>query len=455
LCDVEDSPEHRWTNVSNVLKQEACTRGTDKWHQRPVSAQFLIALARSQLPEVIRAKGQQFSVIDLVITSGKGRKFGPDTSYLTGLTRLPDTKFSGLAPVAEDSGSFLDREDEAMEDEMLELECDGLTPFSLRPTQETPEQPQIPLSPQTPQTMHLKSVEKCKAAMEATPMKKVLASYENAQGHIKGKRTLRQRIGDMAKMSPHKRQQTLSGLKGEIGEEAVITIVETFFTDAPKTPTPQAKRVRFNEDAVNPAPGDGDAPETQTLAAAVDSLSHTLPQMNPLWPENESFGMSRQLRTATTPEAHSNAGFAGPPTRSSHLPPPNMTFEETLVSALRNSQASVPLAYHHAEHNDQALTQSIDPSVLNEQQVFVPGSPVPRTPSPTVPQQPAPGSGRTSKKWLPEEQTSDQALENFNSSIFDGAVTYADGRKQRQVNKIRGGEFEEQQFVLGMRFIVL
>jgi hypothetical protein len=34
-------------------------------------------------------------------------------------------------------------------------------------------------------------------------------------------------------------------------------------------------------------------------------------------------------------------------------------------------------------------------------------------------------------------------------------VTYADGRKQRQVNKIRGGEFEEQQFVLGMRFIVL
>jgi hypothetical protein len=448
LCDVEDLPEHRWTNVSNALKQEACTRGTDKWYQRPVSAQFLIALARSQLPEEIRRKGQQFSVIDLVITSGKGRKFGPDTSYLTGLTRLPNTKFSGLAPVAEDPGSFLDHE-------ILELECDGLTPFPLRPTQETPEQPQISLSPQTPQTMHSKSVEKYKTAMEATPMKKVLASYENSQGHVKGKRTLRQRIGDMTKMSPHKRQQTLSGMKGEIGEEAVATIAETFFTDAPKTPTPQTKRVRFNEDFVDRAPGNGDAPETQTLAAAADSLSHTLPQMNPSWPENELSGTSPRLHTTTTLEAHSNAGFAGPPTRSLHLPPSNMTFEETLVSALRNSQASVPLAYHHAEHNDQAPTQSIDPSVLNEQPVLVLGLPVPRTPSPTVPQQPAPGSGRTSKKWLPEEQTSNQALENFDSSVFDGAVTYAGGRKQRQVNKTRGGEFEEQQFVLGMRFIVL
>jgi hypothetical protein len=436
------------------LKQEACDRGTNKWDQRPISAQFLIALARLQLPEEISVKGQQFAVVDLVITSGKGRKFGPDTTYLTGLTRLSDTNFSGLAPVADDSRSFLYHEDIPTGDDIIELDYDGITPLSLHLTKETPEQPHTSPSPQAPQTMRSKSAEKYKTAMDATPMKKFLANYENARGHIKGKRTLRQRIGDMAKMSPRKRQQNLSGMKEEIGEEAVATIAEIFFTDTPKTPTPQTKRVHFNGDSIDAAHEYSDASETQTLAAT-DSLSHTLPQMNPSWLENESSGMSPQLHTTTTLEAHSNAGFAGPPTRSSHLPPHDMTFEERLVSALSKSQASVPLAYHHAGHNNQAPAQSVDPSMLKEQPMFVLGSPAPRTPSPTAPQQTAPGSGRTSKKWLPEEQTSDQALENFDGSSFDGSVTYAEGRKQRQVNKARGGEFEEQQFVLGMRFIVL
>jgi hypothetical protein len=437
------------------LKQEACNRGTNKWDQRPISAQFLVALARSELPEEVRLKGQQFAVIDLIITSGKGRKFGPDTTYLTRLTRLSDTNFSGLAPVADDSRSFLYREDEPMGDDILELDCDGIAPLSLHLAKGPPEQPHTSLSPQTPQTMRSKNAEKYKTAMDATPMKKFLASYENAHGHVKGKRTLRQRIGDMAKMSPRKRQQTLSGMTEEVGKEAVATIANIFSTNTSKTPTPQTKRVRFNEDVNDAAHEYGDASETQTLAAAADPLNHPLPQMNPSWLENESFGMSPQLRTTTTLEAPSNAGFAGPPTRSSHLPPHDMTFEERLASALSKSLTSAPLAYHHADHNQQAPMQSIDPSVLNEQPVFVPGSPAPRTPSPTARQQPAPGSSRTSKKWLPEEQTSDQALENFDGSNFDGSVTYADGRKQRQVNKARGGEFEEQQFVLGMRFIVL
>jgi hypothetical protein len=60
-------------------------------------------------------------------------------------------------------------------------------------------------------------------------------------------------------------------------------------------------------------------------------------------------------------------------------------------------------------------------------------------------------------RWIPDEQTSDQTLQHFQipDTCVGSTVSYADGVKQRQVSKVRGGEFVEQQFVVGMRFIVL
>jgi hypothetical protein len=67
------------------------------------------------------------------------------------------------------------------------------------------------------------------------------------------------------------------------------------------------------------------------------------------------------------------------------------------------------------------------------------------------------GSKRTSQAWLPKEKTSAQALRDFQvpDLCVGSAVSYAGGLQQRQVAKARGGEFEKQQFVVGMRFVVL
>lgn len=97
--NVDNASDQRWTNINDALRLEASMRGTNKWDQHPISAQFLAALARSYLPEDLRVKGQEFAVVDVLITAGKGRKFGPDTSYLTVPTRLSDMNFSGVTPV--------------------------------------------------------------------------------------------------------------------------------------------------------------------------------------------------------------------------------------------------------------------------------------------------------------------------------------------------------------------
>ena len=83
-------------------------RGTNIQGQRPISAQFLAALSRSKLPQGVKSKSQHFAVVDLVITAGKGRKYGPDTVYLTEPTRLADENFSGLATTTESFATMTD-----------------------------------------------------------------------------------------------------------------------------------------------------------------------------------------------------------------------------------------------------------------------------------------------------------------------------------------------------------
>ena len=78
------------------------------------------------------------------------------------------------------------------------------------------------------------------------------------------------------------------------------------------------------------------------------------------------------------------------------------------------------------------------------------------TGSPFTPQPPSAPSQK-SKKALAREQLPDHAVTRFRvPDLFKkSTVGFAGELKQRQAIKARGGEFEEQQFVVGMRFIVL
>lgn len=351
--------------------------------------------------------------------------------------------------------------------EFLELDSEGLTPFAelvsrsfeeaVKKTQERFITQPIP---QTPSTMYMKSAQKYKSILDATPVKKLVMEYENAKGHVKGKRTLRQRLADMTKMSPKRRQKVLDVLKEELDEETMTVVMNIFKPDAPEAHTPEQKQVRFSADVVEPAPAgdtDGYESELQKLVTAIDPLRRTLPDTNPYGLQMESYDTGSQFQAMATRDADPDVGRIGNFPPSSYLTPQKKTFTKTPASAQSNSPVSVPVQHHHAQHNRQTPTQVIDPSLLTKQPVLVLDSPTPRTPSPVAPPAPAPGSTRTAKKWLPEEETSEQALENFKvPDLCDGStVTYAQGLKQRQVSKARGGEFEEQFFVVGMRFIVL
>ena len=417
-------------------------RGTNIWNQRPLSGQFLAALARTQLSEHVKANSQRFGVIDMVITAGTGRKYGPDTSYLTAPTRLSDKKFSGVAPVADGLGPLLDRTDE------FDLQDGSSGPFdssidltNFQPSQLTDDMFEMPTEqthataiPQTPRPMQTKTARKLKAILDATPIQKHLSTYENAKGHVKGKRTLMQRFGDLSKMSPRKRQEVLSSMNEVVDEDTMNKILTVFETD--ETP----KRVRFgDEDVMNLSPTFDETADSRTLAMATDPLSQTLPQIDPSLLDDEMFASYTQLQPPTMENA-TDALFIDPAVLSSHPAPPKRASKMTPASALSGSPTSTPVKYHPSHHKYDATTQLLDPLI-----------------APVTPQQASDSPTRTRTKWIPNEQTSSQALEQFEipDICVGSTVSYADGLKQRQISKTRGGEFEEQQFVVGMRFIVL
>lgn len=400
----------RWENINAALKQEASIRGENQWSQRPISAQFLVTLAHLQLPNSVSAKSQNFAVFDVVVTAGKGRKYGPEAGYIIAPKRLDDRRFSGVFSVADDIGPVDDLTgDLTMNDEPMQTYSEDpmystfQTPDKSRnngpaqsyfatsmystfqtpeksthnepaqtysgnplyPASQTPyfldspsgmptEQQKGPSTPQTPSKTQHKYAAPYRKALDGKLMEKLLSTYQNAHGKTKGQRTLKQRLGDMAKMSPERREAVLNDLAPELDDEMTDAIKEIFDMDvgtptktsraqvSPTTPT--RKRVRFDPTI----PGSTDAME--------DPQKSSLPPFAPLVPKRTSLG-----------------------------------------------------------------------------------------------------AGRTSAQWYPDEVKTEEVLANFQvpDLCVGSAVTYAGGMMQRQVAKARGGEFQEEQFVVGMRFFVL
>jgi len=397
------------------------------------------------LPERVKSKSQHFGIVDLVITAGTGRKFGPDTTYLTQPTRLSDMNYDGVTPVTEAFGPLLSHNsDFVMQDGILGFGDDLVDPTTFQSSTLTDEmfrmpseQPHLPASPHTPKTMHMRTAQKLKDILTTKPMKKHISTYENAKGHVKGKRTLMQRFGDMSKMSPRKRQEVLSSMKEVLDEATMNTIMAAFEPDDPS----ERKKVRFSlgADVVNSAPTIIQPSESQTLASTAEPSNHTPATIDPSLLEVASIEPSLQLHPSTT-DATVGAQDVDSAVLSSHLTTPKRKSKRTPASALSVSPISTPVKYHHSHHKHETTMPLADPFL-----------------HPPVTPQRTPGSNRTRMRWIPDEQTSNQMLQHFQipNTCVGSTVSYADGLKQRQVSKVRGGEFVEQQFVVGMRFIVL
>jgi hypothetical protein len=477
-------------------------RGTDPWGQRPISAQFLAALARSQLPKSVKTKSKHFAVVDLVITAGKGRKYGPDTTYLLEPTRLADSRFTTLAAVSDGSGPLLHQDgDIVLQDDSQMFDGDLMDLANFQPSGLTgdmfgmpSEQPRIPATPRTPKTMDTNTSKKLKEILDAGPMKKLLSKYENAKGQVKGQRTLRQRFGDMSKMSPRKQLEVLGHMKEDLDEDTMNLVMAAFEHDDPEPAPSESKKVRFSfgEDGVPPAPtfdermrsifgedavvpaatfnekmrlsfGEdivapaatlNESSDTQMIDAAADSLGLTLPQMDPFLLQDDLFGPNPEFDPTTTLNANTDVFRYGTTMNPADLNPLKNFIKRSPASALSGSPTSTRVKYHHSHRMYDPTMDLMDP-FADDQPVFV--LPSVHTPSLVTPQQTIGSSTTKSKKAIAKEQLPSNAVKNFQiPELFKGsAVSYADGDKQRQAIKARGGEFEEQQFMVGMRFIVL
>jgi hypothetical protein len=500
----------RWANIGQALEEEASQRGRHQAGERPLSAQFLVALARLHLPDSIGTRSGNFAVFDVVITAGHGRKHGAGTSYITAPTRLFDGNFRGIAPVDENFVHHADPyEYLKMHEAFVHMPFKDpgfsnfqssdflntlITPSALMGVQfpTYPVQQMLPPpSPHTPPKREYQTTtETYRKVLEATPIKKLLSSYENAHGRVKGKRTLKQRLGDLSKMSPRKRLEVMSELKKELDDKTMDTIKKAFEIDCLDPTTPTGKKLQLSPDAFDLRPvSDNDDAEVVfgqpvNTANAIDpyNLADDLPQPQPQFLDyNSGVSQMRYFPLEASPfqqtmippspaqwfASAEQTTMQPSPTRM--LPPRQPTMmqpspfqrsippvtlpKQTPASALSGSPIHLPVKKWPAQRKREALVALSDEKD-NQQQPSFPPSGAPITPEA---QRIGYGSKRNSQAWLPKEKTSAQALREFQipDLCVGSAVSYADGLQQRQVAKARGGEFEEQQFVVGMRFVVL
>jgi hypothetical protein len=91
------SAEERWKHISKALSREAEERGIDGEGNAPPTSEFLKALATMEMPDEIRSLqslgSRNFGVVDVVITTGDGRKVTSGKGYLKAPQRFPDENF--------------------------------------------------------------------------------------------------------------------------------------------------------------------------------------------------------------------------------------------------------------------------------------------------------------------------------------------------------------------------
>jgi hypothetical protein len=96
----------RWAAINALLGDEAKLRGANQCGKTPPSADFLATLSQMELPSPFQDNAG-IGIIDMIITVGTGRKFGPETAYLMAPTRLIDEEYRfAMLPHSVSSRSF-------------------------------------------------------------------------------------------------------------------------------------------------------------------------------------------------------------------------------------------------------------------------------------------------------------------------------------------------------------
>ncbi|KAK3117062.1 hypothetical protein LTR53_001941 [Teratosphaeriaceae sp. CCFEE 6253] len=497
----EVSAEERWQMTCRALEVEANARGRNKWGDSPPSAELLRALSRAHIPS--RLRGQPgLAIFDLVITAGNGRKYGPETAYSTKPVRMDDGNYKTSAGAPDDPFADAELLFGSAVREPSPARGVSLAPPYFGIAQSSPEVPLMrqrrsmtaSVAPETPSKKQRLLNAVPELEIDGLDLDKLVESYENTRGKTGQRRTLRQRLNDIKQMNPSNRAKAIGLLRHELDEDTLRAIKRevTRRREMEMMPSP-SKKARLDplvengfgfESALTMLADAALATEEGTLAVDPRMLwrGHTpAPAPAAHGIEGRSTGMYGIVGTGAVVtddrmdlvrDFNAAHGQDGSPVQA--LVPHTTPQKKTRASALANSPCSVPV-----KSPPKSARKTPMSTPLHSASIYYPrvGSPIPIDPI-LHPQgasaSPSPiksglGASRSRSRWNPTEMTATEALKAFAipDSLRGSVVGYAplvledNGAKgqetllQRQIGKARGGKFEEEEVVVGMRFVVV
>lgn len=420
------SAETRWSSASASLKEEVHLRGVNDWGDRPPAAEFLAALAAIPLPSRLQNKAQM-GIIDMVIVAGSGAKDIGSASYITRPSRFRSKKYgtgklleepsqrqsSGDAQSEQNSSSpFPSREPMQIEDPFADTlgSTPAKPPLSYAAPDPLSTSPDIPLVVKQQSKPRLKlNAPKVRppdltateqAAKEfaenngiAWRQDAMIESFKDRRGVEKGKRSLTHRIADLQKMTPNHKAGVIEQLKRDFPVEKSTT---------PPRPATQ-RRIKLNLVGSN------------TSVAAAPSTGTSRPKAR-----------GKSEKASRTDLAIENGAAPG----------------GNLLK--RIASFSSP---KKADRADTPMLGSSSSAVQTPQRE---GGGISVSRSSSV----GDSSGQPGKL---DDQTTEEALPGFQlpEACHGSVFSYAEGNAQRQIPKARPGVFEEDEVIVGMRFILI
>lgn len=436
---------------------QARERGTDKYGDLQPSAEYLGALAAVPLPARVRNRPST-GFIDIIITAGKGQKYGPGTAYLTKPTPMDDSRFTTSNPAVDPlllppskPTSLLDGGAVISPLRSMKLDAD-------HPQQSSPD-------------LQLKS-HMASASTSPSPTKKAInlarefgfdltiaegklltvTAFRNSRGRPnKEGRSLLQRLGDVKKMNEQNRVKVLAKLQKEISD-----LSESVSNQPPVQEQERPlKRARTDSDAKYIDPSKIDARPTKTYlypSTATDDVFRTEPKPKHALTQNR---IDIALDSGAAP--------SGPLLRRIGSASPVKTPRKTQAAALAYSPTRTAIKQQQKRRS--SATSSPEKAIPFILPPYQDTGALPSTPphhtvntgvSPT--ESSGRGANRTATAWNPGEQSFTQALEGFEERQAFGrncCVRFAKSKgANRQIGKARGGVFREDGVVVGVRFCV-
>ncbi|GIZ42103.1 hypothetical protein CKM354_000538300 [Cercospora kikuchii] len=480
-----NAPE-RWGGASVLLKHEGRSRGSNKRGDFSPSEEFLTALADLPLPERLR-DSQHIGLIDVIIVSGKGGKDGPAHGYIARPTRLRNDNYRNEVPPGAGSrpltpihisrptmsdlqSKAADWDSDARQDSVADGSSSPLPskrgrsmltfpnavghahpqhppvsddPFTekrvadespaaaaqdpaelpstssdvpLAARQQAKVQNQLAPQPQVAKltTTEAKAKEFADAHGIAFQRDTVIDGIKNRRGKDIGSRTITQRIGDIQKMTPKNQGAAISKLKEELGQPS---------SDRSGQSSPVRPLLTRSQSSIKHGTPRGPASSTASSTPAPAHLA-----------EQQKFSTITEARTAMALDHGADPG-GRLIARIASLSPLSPRTKKQTPPANEGSGVSTPLS---------------TPRPLQPVQK-------PETPKAKIPPPPDSVKRSSRKPGKLDDQTPEEALANFKLPELskDCTVSFAEGNAQRQIQKTRPGFFNEDEVVVGMRFVVM